>query len=166
MRLVALILLFILAACQSQGVHGELPIHAPAAILAGESIDVLIGPVAVQNGTPVSLVMVGLHGPYVYRTQFEDGLARITIPAKVTFQPGYFMLIAASGSARGTAAVRLLVDGTSQTAFTEFNVNQKVDPWPGSLITPISPFINLTRLRLIASPSPVPPYLRVVEPST
>ena len=44
-------------------------------------------------------------------------------------------------------------------------VNQKVLPTPSSLSTPISPPIAATSWREMASPSPVPPYLRVVEES-
>jgi len=44
-------------------------------------------------------------------------------------------------------------------------VNQKVEPLPSSLSTPIDPPSSSQSLRLIASPSPVPPYLRVVEAS-
>ena len=39
------------------------------------------------------------------------------------------------------------------------------DPWPGSLSTPTSPPIIWQNRRVIASPSPVPPYLRVVDAS-
>ena len=41
----------------------------------------------------------------------------------------------------------------------------KVEPLPSSLWTAISPPIIWQKRRLIASPSPVPPYLRVVEGS-
>ena len=41
----------------------------------------------------------------------------------------------------------------------------KVEPSPGSLSTVMSPPIIWQKRRLIASPSPVPPYLRVVEAS-
>ena len=44
-------------------------------------------------------------------------------------------------------------------------VNQKVDPAPSSLSTPISPPIVSASCRDIARPRPVPPYLRVVEAS-
>ena len=44
-------------------------------------------------------------------------------------------------------------------------VNQNVEPDPDSLVTPISPPINSTRLLEIESPRPVPPNLRDVEPS-
>jgi hypothetical protein len=41
----------------------------------------------------------------------------------------------------------------------------KVDPWPGSLSTVMSPPIIRQNRLLIARPRPVPPYLRVVEVS-
>ena len=41
--------------------------------------------------------------------------------------------------------------------------NRKVDPWPGMLSTHISPPMSCTRPLLIARPSPVPPYSRLVE---
>ena len=44
-------------------------------------------------------------------------------------------------------------------------VNQKRLPWPGSLSTPVLPPIMSTRRRVMARPRPVPPYLRVVDPS-
>jgi hypothetical protein len=44
-------------------------------------------------------------------------------------------------------------------------VHQKTAPPPGSLRTPISPPINSTSWALMARPRPVPPNLRVVEPS-
>jgi len=44
-------------------------------------------------------------------------------------------------------------------------VNQKLEPSPSRLSTPMVPPIISTRLLLIDSPSPLPPYLRVVEES-
>ena len=45
-------------------------------------------------------------------------------------------------------------------------VNQNVEPLPSSLSTPIwPPIISTSRLQM-ARPSPVPPYLRVVDAST
>ena len=41
----------------------------------------------------------------------------------------------------------------------------KVEPWPRLLSTVMSPPISRQKWRLIASPSPVPPYRRVVEAS-
>ena len=45
------------------------------------------------------------------------------------------------------------------------SVTVKVEPLPGSLATRMSPPIKRQHLRLMASPSPVPPNLRVVEAS-
>ena len=42
-------------------------------------------------------------------------------------------------------------------------VNQNVEPWPGRISTPISPPIISASVLHIASPSPVPPNLRVVD---
>ena len=44
-------------------------------------------------------------------------------------------------------------------------VNQKVEPCPGTLSTPMSPPISSTSRLQMAKPSPVPPYLRVVDAS-
>jgi hypothetical protein len=41
----------------------------------------------------------------------------------------------------------------------------KVEPSPGVLVTVMSPPINRHSLRLIASPSPVPPNCRIVDAS-
>jgi hypothetical protein len=45
-------------------------------------------------------------------------------------------------------------------ASTIGNVNQNVDPWPGSLLTPIVPPIMVTSRLEIANPNPVPPNRR------
>jgi len=45
-------------------------------------------------------------------------------------------------------------------------VNQKVDPFPGVDVTPNVPDMRSTSCLLMASPSPVPPKLRVVLLST
>ncbi|MNP12821.1 hypothetical protein D3C76_1050730 [compost metagenome] len=44
-------------------------------------------------------------------------------------------------------------------------MNQKQLPWPRVLLTPASPPIRVASRLVIASPRPVPPYLRVVETS-
>ena len=44
--------------------------------------------------------------------------------------------------------------------------SEKVEPWPGWLTTVMSPPMIVASWRLIASPSPVPPKRRVVEPSS
>ena len=44
-------------------------------------------------------------------------------------------------------------------------MNQNVLPWPSSLSTPMVPPISSTSRFEMASPSPVPPNLRVVDPS-
>ena len=44
-------------------------------------------------------------------------------------------------------------------------LNVKVVPTPGLLCTPMAPPINPTRRFAMASPRPVPPYLRAIEPS-
>ena len=62
------------------------------------------------------------------------------------------------------AAVSLAVAAGAR-CFSKSAVNQKVEPWPGVLSTPIWPPISSTSCLEIASPNPVPPYLRVVEPS-
>ncbi len=46
------------------------------------------------------------------------------------------------------------------------NVNEKLEPLPGLLVSVIAPPIISTSCLLIARPSPVPPYRRVVEPSS
>lgn len=55
--------------------------------------------------------------------------------------------------------------GPCGEASSSLTVNQKVLPTPGSLSTPISPPMRVVRRRQMASPRPVPPYLRVVEAS-
>ena len=44
-------------------------------------------------------------------------------------------------------------------------MNRNVLPWPGALSTQIRPPINSTSCVEMVSPRPVPPYLRVVDPS-
>lgn len=87
---------------------GNLPIRAPRAAAAGDTIQVIVGPVQASNGTPIGLVSVGLYGPMLYNSVFESGIANFTIPADHTDQPGYLALIAAADHARGQTSIRLL----------------------------------------------------------
>ncbi len=48
---------------------------------------------------------------------------------------------------------------------TRGSLMRKLEPIPGSLVTVTSPSINLQNRSTIARPSPVPPYLRVVDMS-
>jgi hypothetical protein len=86
---------------------GELPISAPEMITVGDTVNVTVGPVEVSDGTLVGLVMVGKHGPRVYRGIFEQGIAFFNIPAEHTMQPGHLAFIAASESARGEFSMTL-----------------------------------------------------------
>lgn len=92
----------------------ELPIIAPHTIIAGQSVIVRVGPVDAADGVIVGLVMIGKHGPHVYRAAFLNGMAEFTIPGEHTRQPGSLALIAASGSARGEASVLLRPINESQ----------------------------------------------------
>src|SRR5690242_18774927 len=55
---------------------------------------------------------------------------------------------------------------TPSAGLSNFAVNQKRLPTAGSLSTPISPPSSSTSCLEIESPSPVPPYFRVLDPST
>ena len=57
------------------------------------------------------------------------------------------------------------IESTGPEAGTSGRSNQKVEPLPCSLSTPISPPISSTSWCEIARPRPVPPYSRVVEAS-
>ena len=54
---------------------------------------------------------------------------------------------------------------TGPRCFSSLAVNQNFKPLSGTLSTPILPSMMVTRCQAIARPRPVPPYLRVVEPS-
>ena len=56
-------------------------------------------------------------------------------------------------------------ESTGLSANGRFSVNQKLDPFPSMLLTPIDPSISSTRLFEIARPKPVPPNSRLVEES-
>jgi hypothetical protein len=108
-------LLLVTAACSdlpasSPLLTGALPIDAPKSAQAGEQLEITIGPVQAANGTPIGLVMVGLHGPRIYHTTISSGLARFVIPAQDTLQPGYLAFVAAVDEARGKAGVMLFLD--------------------------------------------------------
>jgi len=109
LRVILLVGLFITACTQADKIiptlTGNIPIHAPSTASAGSSIDIRVGPVNVANGTPIGLVMVGVHGPKVYHTVFQNGLAHFKIPSSDTYQPGYVALIVASQEARGEASI-------------------------------------------------------------
>lgn len=87
---------------------GNIPIHAPTTARIGSAIEVIVGPVDVANGTPIGLVMVGVHGPKVYNTVFQNGEAHFKIPPSDMYQPGYVALIVASQEARGEASIIVL----------------------------------------------------------
>ena len=79
-----------------------------------------------------------------------------------------FVALSSTTSTRSPARVAAdlgAVTTSGSWAWVSGTVNQKVLPAPGSLSTPISPPIAATSWREMASPSPVPPYLRVVEES-
>lgn len=89
---------------------GILPIQAPQRIVAGSPIKVIIGPVVVVDGTSVGLVFIGSHGPYIYHTTFQHGLAEFWIPGEHTRQPGVMAFVAAADDARGEAGLLLQPD--------------------------------------------------------
>src|SRR5262245_49012435 len=66
--------------------------------------------------------------------------------------------------ARGRAAVRV-ESADAAVDFARRTENQKQLPLPGLLCTPIEPPIRSINCWQMASPRPVPPYLRVVEES-
>jgi hypothetical protein len=103
-------MLLLLFACQSQSTYltGILPISAPNTVDTGTSIIVTVGPVTEAiDGTNIGLVVVGKHGPRIYRATFVNGFAEFTIPKEDTLQPGYFAVIAAAGDARGETGMIL-----------------------------------------------------------
>jgi len=113
-RLFVFFMLFVLLLAAGRGMapyaarlSGDLPIGAPLIASTGDEISVEIGPVNAGDGTPVGLVMVGTHGPRVYNTTFEAGMAQFVIPPADTLQPGYLALIVAADDARGEASILL-----------------------------------------------------------
>lgn len=97
---------------------GVLPVAAPNAAHAGQSIQVTVGPVEVDNGTPIGMVLVGTFGPRVYNSVFEAGMAQFIIPPEHTLQPGYVALIFAAQEARGEASIVLFTASRSSTTRT------------------------------------------------
>jgi hypothetical protein len=102
--------LTVLLTCQtgsplSDRLSGELPVHAPGRLSTGSAFTVTVGPVTALDGTNVGLVMIGTHGPRLYHSTFEHGIARFAIPAEHTRQAGIFALVAAAQNARGEAAL-------------------------------------------------------------
>lgn len=84
---------------------GDLPVHAPGRLNTGSAFTVTVGPVTALDGTNVGLVMIGTHGPRLYTSTFQHGVARFSIPAEHTRLAGTFALIAAAQNARGEAAL-------------------------------------------------------------
>ena len=70
-----------------------------------------------------------------------------------------------TGAFRGVAATVGAGASPTWSALPKKAVNQNRLPRSGSLSTPISPPNSSTNCLEIASPSPVPPYLRVLEVS-
>jgi hypothetical protein len=104
---------------------GKLPINAPSTITVGDSVDVTVGPVSVTDGTRVGLVMVGKHGPRIYRGEFEQGIAHFIIPGEHTLQPGYLAIIAAADSARGEVGVLLRPKAMYQSS--SYRIDSSID---------------------------------------
>ncbi len=109
-----MLVFLIITACTTAPSHlpkltGDIPIHVPTTATAGSAIEISVGPLNVANGTPIGLVMVGVHGPKVYNTVFTDGKAFFQIPSTDTYQPGYMALIVASENARGEASILLSI---------------------------------------------------------
>jgi hypothetical protein len=84
---------------------GDLPVHAPGRLNTGSAFTVTVGPVTALDGTNVGLVMIGTHGPRLYTSTFQHGVARFSIPAEHTRLAGTFALIAAAQNARGETAL-------------------------------------------------------------
>ena len=63
------------------------------------------------------------------------------------------------------SAVLLIRRGDASACSPNWAQKWNVEPMPGSLSTHMRPCICSTRLLEMTSPSPVPPYLRVVEAS-
>jgi hypothetical protein len=111
---VTLLLILLLFACQAQTtLTGHLPIHIPDGTMTGSTITVTVGPVQALDGTNIGLVIVGKHGPRIYRGTFESGFAEFIIPEEDTRQPWYFAVIAAAGDARGETSMILRSDHNS-----------------------------------------------------
>ena len=66
---------------------------------------------------------------------------------------------------RSTGRERFFSVSKMEVSFLKIRVNQKVEPVKGRLVNPIFPPIMETSCLEIAVPSPVPPYLLVVDPS-
>ncbi len=97
----------LLTTCAPAPLSGILPVNAPQSIIAGDAVRVTVGPVRVSDGTNVGLVMISKHGPRVYQSAFEAGVAEFTIPGEHTRQVGYLTFIAAAQDARGETGLRL-----------------------------------------------------------
>ncbi|MDX1991438.1 MAG: hypothetical protein SF029_03570 [bacterium] len=105
-----------------QPLSGVLPVAAPNAVRAGSQIEVIVGPVDVDNGTPIGMVMVGAYGPRAYSAVFQAGLAHFIIPSEHTLQPGYLALIFAAEEARGETSI-VLVSTRSSSAKASTSTN-------------------------------------------
>ena len=103
--------LSLLITCQNSpqpagiGLTGDLPVHAPGRLNTGSAFTVTVGPVIARDGTNVGLVMMGSHGPRLYTSTFQHGVAQFSIPAEHTRLAGTFALIAAAQNARGETAL-------------------------------------------------------------
>lgn len=110
-------LVLVLAACRSAlPLTGDLPIHLPGFVAAGQSLTVTVGPVNAVDGTSIGLVMVGSLGPRLYQATFNSGTAQFTIPGEHTVQAGYLTFVAASEQARGEGGVVLMSGERTQSA--------------------------------------------------
>ena len=87
------------------------------------------------------------------------GSSSITSTVRPALPDGSGAVRGRSADGAGSASARRRVRASAGRRMV------KVEPCPGALATVMSPPIMRQRRRLIARPSPVPPYLRVVEAS-
>ncbi len=82
---------------------GIVPVRSAQIITAGEPTIVHVGPVAVKNATPVTLIAEGSYGMRIYQAVFHQGEADFSLSGKETQQSGMVMLTALVGEAQGKA---------------------------------------------------------------
>jgi hypothetical protein len=119
-------LVLFLAACTAPPapmlhLDGILRISAPEAIIAGETLAIVIAQQNAPDDLPVTVALSGSAGTQVYRTRFRAGRADLLIPAAQTRRAGMVLISAQADEARGQQSITIL---------------------PGPAATPLTPLVG------------------------
>ena len=88
----------------------RLHVVAPQATIRGNALEIVVQADYLDDEARIGLVMIGVLGPRVYRSQVVEGVAIFNIPPEHTQFLGYVALIATAGEVHGETSLILIND--------------------------------------------------------